>query len=95
MFLDPPIRLLSKPGGKEKMFQQFGEPTPNDPVVRPLKGMSRKQLLEGAIGVRPFYEKLAALTEQCPLGVEKNKEKDRQMAGRSLPEGADAAPSRK
>jgi hypothetical protein len=75
MFLDPAIRLLSKPGGKEKLFEQFGAVDANDPVVKTLKGMSREQLLEGAIGVRPLYAKLAALMELPPAEMKKNEEK--------------------
>jgi len=75
IFLDPIIKLLSKPGGKEKMFEQFGIVDANDPVIKALKGMSREQLLEGAVGMRPLYEKLAALMELPLSKTGKDEEK--------------------
>ena len=77
-FLDPLIDDLSKPGGKEKAFAQFGILDFNDPHLDPdykaIKKMSSEQLLEGAIGVRPFYEKMAALTELPPSEFKRIKE---------------------
>jgi hypothetical protein len=74
MFLDPIIKLLSQPGGKEKVFEQFGGLPGNDPVTQALRGMSREQLLEGVIGVRPYYDKLAKLMEQGHSQMKKNEE---------------------
>jgi hypothetical protein len=75
LFIDPIIRVLSKPDGKEKMFQAFGEVDANDPAIKALKSLSREQLLEGAKGVRPLYDKLAALMDQPIADVKKNEEK--------------------
>jgi hypothetical protein len=75
LFIDPIIRVLSKPDGKEKMFQAFGDVDASDPAIKALKSLSREQLLEGAKGVRPLYDKLAALMDQPIADVEKNEEK--------------------
>jgi hypothetical protein len=75
LFIDPIIRVLSQPDGKEKMFQEFGDVDAGDPSVKALKALSREQLLEGAKGVRPLYDKLAALMDQPLADVKKNEEK--------------------
>jgi hypothetical protein len=75
LFLDPVVRTLSQPDGKEKMFQEFGDGNANDPATNALRALSREQLLEGAKGVRPLYDKLAALMEQPLADVKKNEEK--------------------
>lgn len=69
IFLESLINNLSKADGKEKVFAQYGISDSNDPFVRALKEMSRERILEGAVGARPFYEKLATLMETPPSEI--------------------------
>jgi hypothetical protein len=75
LFIDSIIRTLSQPGGKEKMLQEFGDTSNTDPSVKALKALSREQLLEGVKGVRPLYDRLAAMMEQPLADMKTNEEK--------------------
>jgi hypothetical protein len=77
VYLEWLIRTLSQPGGKETMLRlgrNFGERRFSE-----LPGLSQEQLREGAIALRPVYDKLAEIVE-LPLPEAQKAEKEL-MAG--------------
>jgi len=73
VYLEWLIRTLSEPGGKEKMLRLsdgLGEQ-----ALKALKGLSEEQLREGAVNLRPVYDKLAAAVD-LPLPEAEKAEKD-------------------
>lgn len=66
---DPLIRDLATPAGRAKVLTAFD--VARDPSLKAIMDLSSEQLLEGAIRVRPLYEKLAASCELPPSEVDK------------------------
>lgn len=65
--LEPFIRDLSRPEGKEKamsLLKSLGDE--KDPNRKALRDFSREQLLEGLIALRPLYDKIAAMMDRPP-----------------------------
>jgi hypothetical protein len=66
LFIDPVIHILSTPGGKENMLKVLDG---SGESLNAIRNLSSKQLLEGVIALRSFYEKLAALCELPPSEI--------------------------
>jgi hypothetical protein len=71
LFLEPMIRDLSKPGAKKMMEKLFADAK----EMKVLKDLSEEQILEGAIGMRPLYEKFAAMMELPPSEIKQAEDK--------------------
>jgi hypothetical protein len=66
-YLDSFVRELSKPGGKERtaeVLRSLGPP--EDPNVKVLEKASSEELRDGAIALRPVYDKAAAMMDLPP-----------------------------
>lgn len=72
IYLEWFIRTLSEPGGKETILRLHRNT--DDPALKVIQALPQDQLRQGAIELRPFYDKLAEMAK-LPLAEAENASK--------------------